>query len=138
MFEEEQVSPDYFSREGDTEYAGKHLLIDTWGVEDLDNPAKLEKTIRVAVEKSGATLLHYHSHQFSPSGGLSATAILAESHLNAHTWPERKFAAFDVFMCGGANPEAVIDVIKTQLKPAKLNVEINLRGKQNILWGSND
>jgi len=58
--------------------------------------------LRRCVDASFATLLHLHCHQFSDSGGLSAVAVLAESHITVHTWPERDFAAFDVFMCGTA------------------------------------
>ena len=39
------------------------------------------------------------THVFSPSGGLSSVAVLAESHASVHTWQEMSYAAFDVFMC---------------------------------------
>jgi S-adenosylmethionine decarboxylase len=120
---------DYFSTCGDVEYAGKHLLIDIWGAHELDNSELLQKALRDAVEAAGATLLHLHVHQFPPTGGLSGTAVLAESHLNVHTWPERDFAAFDVFMCGNAKPEAVVDVIKAAFTPSEVRVETILRGK---------
>jgi len=119
---------DYFTVCHDREYAGKHLLIDIWGAQELDNHALLERTLRESVQAAGATLLHLHVHQFSPTGGLSGTAVLAESHLNVHTWPERNYAAFDVFMCGKADPEAVVDVIKNAFKPTDVHVETKLRG----------
>ena len=118
------------------EYAGKHILIDIWGAAHLDDATRLESAMREAVESANATLIHYHSHQFTPSGGLSATAILAESHLNVHTWPERQFAAFDVFMCGGANPEAVVDVLKHHYQPKEIRVESKLRGRKTIESGT--
>lgn len=120
---------DYFTTCGDVEYAGKHLLIDIWGAIELDNSELLQKALTDAVNAAGATLLHLHVHQFSPTGGLSGTAVLAESHLNVHTWPERGFAAFDVFMCGKARPEAVVDVIKAAFTPSEVSIETILRGK---------
>jgi len=63
----------------------------------------MEATLREAVLQAGATLLHIHLHHFTPNGGISGVAVLAESHISVHTWPERNFAAFDVFMCGDAS-----------------------------------
>lgn len=119
---------DYFTVCGDQEYAGKHLLIDIWGASELDNSELLQRALRDSVLAAGATLLHLHTHQFSPTGGLSGTAVLAESHLNVHTWPERGYAAFDVFMCGNATPEAVVEVIRSAFKPREIQVETKLRG----------
>lgn len=120
---------DYFTQLKDSEYAGKHILIDLWGAENLDDRELLEKTLREAVDAAGATLLHIHIHQFTPTGGLSGTAILAESHINVHTWPERGFAAFDVFMCGKAKPEKVEAVIKQAFHPERSAVELRFRGE---------
>jgi S-adenosylmethionine decarboxylase len=32
-------------------------------------------------------------------GGVTATVLLAESHLCAHTWPERRGVTLDVYVC---------------------------------------
>lgn len=124
-----QYTQDYFTQAGDIEYAGKHLLIDVWGAANLDDRDLLERLLRDAVDAAGATLLHLHIHQFSPTGGLSGTAILAESHINVHTWPERSFAAFDVFMCGRAKPEKVQQVITQALQPERVTVALHHRGE---------
>jgi S-adenosylmethionine decarboxylase len=55
-------------------------------------------------------------------------AVLAESHISVHTWPERNFAAFDVFMCGAAQPMNVIDVLKEAFLPEEIKVKKMLRG----------
>ncbi len=39
-------------------------------------------------------------------------AVLAESHISVHTWPEIGYGAFDVFMCGDADPWRAVDVLK--------------------------
>ena len=110
------------------EYAGTHLLIDLWGASRLDDLEYLDKVLRQCVSASFATLLHIHLHKFSESGGISGVAVLAESHISVHTWPERHYAAFDVFMCGAAEPVNVIDVLQKSLKPKKLEVKEVLRG----------
>lgn len=119
---------DFFTRTAHAEYAGKHLLIDIWGATSLDNRAHIEKALTEAVTAAGATLLHIHSHQFTSSGGISGAAILAESHITVHTWPERDFAAFDVFMCGNAQPERVVDIIKAYFTPERVEVNTHHRG----------
>ncbi len=117
----------FLEREGG-EYAGTHLLIDCWGASRLDDIEYMEDTLKRCVSASFATLLHLHCHQFSQSGGLSGIAVLAESHISVHTWPERDFAAFDVFMCGTAQPMNVVDVLKQAFQPTELKVKEVLRG----------
>jgi S-adenosylmethionine decarboxylase len=81
------------------------------------------------VDAAGATLLHIHLHHFTPNGGVSGVAVLAESHISVHTWPERGYAAFDVFMCGAAEPERTIEVLREAFRPARLVIGEHLRGK---------
>ena len=57
------------------------------------------------MEAAGATLLHIHLHHFTPNGGVSGVAVLAESHISIHSWPEYGYAALDVFMCGDGRSE---------------------------------
>ena len=111
---------DHFIVRDGMEYAGSHIILDLWGARHLDN---LE-----IVEVAGATLLHIHLHHFTPFGGISGVAVLAESHISVHTWPERDFAAFDVFMCGDAKPEMSIPVLKQYFFPQRMEVTEQLRG----------
>lgn len=115
-------------REG-VAYAGSHLLLDLWGASRLDDIRHIEIALRQCVEACAATLLHIHLHHFSPSGGVSGVAVLAESHISVHTWPERDYAAFDVFMCGDARPENAIAVLKNAFYPRRVEVTEVLRGR---------
>jgi len=124
----QQAVQDHFVNRNGIEFAGIHLIIDFWEAGNLDNLQLMEAALREAVEVSGATLLHIHLHHFTPSGGISGVAVLAESHISVHTWPERGFAAFDIFMCGNAEPEQAIPVLKNAFNPGKLNVTEQLRG----------
>ena len=119
---------DHFIRRNGIEYAGTHLIIDLWEAKGLDDLALMESTMREAVDVCGATLLHIHLHHFTPSNGISGVAVLAESHISVHTWPERDFAAFDIFMCGNAQPELAIPALKNAFKPARINIAKQLRG----------
>lgn len=110
--------------------AGTHLIIDLWGAERLDDLAVMESAMRQMVERCGATLLHIHLHHFTPNGGISGVAVLAESHISVHSWPERNFAAFDVFMCGDAEPEKSVDVMREAFAPDEVKVQTYLRGSR--------
>jgi S-adenosylmethionine decarboxylase proenzyme len=86
-----------------TEALGTHLLLDVAGVpfETLDDPALVERFLAATVDLMGASLLGVHVHRLSPQG-VSGVAVIAESHLTIHTWPERGEAAVDLFTCGNA------------------------------------
>ena len=120
---------DYFIERDGARYAGTHLIIDLWGAERLDDLEHIEETLRECVRAAGATLLHIHLHHFTPNCGVSGVAVLAESHISVHTWPEKGFAAFDVFMCGEAQPHKAVDVLKRAFGPERVNVGEHLRGR---------
>lgn len=129
-----QTKKDYFIEKDGEIFAGMHLIIDCLGAENLSCLETVERCMKDAVEAAGASLLHIHLHHFSPSGGISGVAVLAESHISIHSWPEYGFAALDVFMCGGAEPMKTIDIIKAALRPRELRVEELRRGKGALSW----
>ena len=100
---------------------------DLHGAERLDDIEHIEATLRDCVSAACATLLHIHLHHFQPSG-VSGVAVLAESHISVHTWPEKGFAAFDVFMCGHAEPRKALDVFKRAFEPGRVVVGEHKRG----------
>lgn len=119
---------DLFLNEDGVTFAGTHLIVDMLGACNLDNLIYIEQALRKAVKASRATLLHIHLHHFTPNGGVSGVAVLAESHISIHTWPEREFAALDIFMCGTANPEKAIDVLKHAFRPDEVKIVSHKRG----------
>ncbi len=123
------VESDHFMSEGGVEFAGKHYLVDFWGAQSLTSVAVIEQALRDAATASRSVLLHIHLHQFSSSGGVTGVALLAESHISVHTWPERDFAAFDVFMCGDAKPEEAVALLKAVFRPERVELSEILRGK---------
>ena len=109
-------------------FAGRHLIVDLWGAERLDDIDHVRQAMMDSVEASGATLLHIHLHHFTPNGGISGVAVLAESHISIHSWPERSYAALDIFMCGDAIPEKAIPVLREAFRPDRVHVEALHRG----------
>jgi len=119
---------DYFVEKDGVRFAGTHLLIDLWGATNLADPALIDAALREGAEVAGATILHSHFHHFSPNGGVSGVVVLAESHMSIHTWPERDFAAVDIFMCGACDPYKAIPLLKAAFKPNFINLNEQRRG----------
>jgi S-adenosylmethionine decarboxylase len=120
---------DHFAVRNGVRCAGVHLIIDLHGANGLDDIDLVERTLRRCVDAACATLLHIHVHHFQPNG-ISGVAVLAESHISIHTWPEAGYAALDVFMCGKASPDACIPVLRDAFKPGCVEVNEILRGRQ--------
>ena len=119
---------DHFITRNGVTYAGSHLIIDLWEAEGLGDRDRIEQALIDAVKEAGATLLHIHLHTFTDGGGISGVAVLAESHISVHTWPEKGYAAFDVFMCGDAQPRKAMDVFKRAFQPGRIVVGEHKRG----------
>ncbi|MBV9572114.1 MAG: adenosylmethionine decarboxylase [Alphaproteobacteria bacterium] len=119
---------DHFITRNGLTFAGSHLIIDLWEAEGLDDRDRIETALIDAVNSAGATLLHIHLHTFTEGGGVSGVAVLAESHISVHTWPERGYAAFDVFMCGDAQPKKALSVFKRAFSPKRMVVGEHKRG----------
>ena len=120
---------DHFVLRNGVRCAGAHLIVDLYDAERLDDIDHIESVLRRAVTAAKATLLHIHLHHFEPNGGVSGVAVLAESHISIHTWPENGFAALDVFMCGKADPDACIPVFREGFRPKNVVLGENLRGR---------
>lgn len=113
-----------------TTYAapGLHLLIDFWGASHLQDIDLIEQTMREAAVACGATVLGVNLHSFGAGAGVTGVAILAESHISIHTWPETGYLAIDVFMCGKCDPNNAIPIFTSVFKPATSQIQAYCRG----------
>ena len=126
---EAEARDDHFVVRNGVRCAGAHLIIDVYQASRLDDLDHIESTLRACVDAAGATLLHIHLHHFEPNGGVSGVAVLAESHISIHSWPEHGYAALDIFMCGNANPDACVPVLREAFSPKRIAVSEHLRGQ---------
>ena len=120
------VAEDHFIEEENYVYAGKHLIVDIYGFDK--EYRKFKMLLAQASQLAGAKLLYAYTHEFD-GGGITGVAVLAESHISFHTWPERDYVAFDIFMCGDTQPFKAINYIKKELKADDVKVKTIKRGK---------
>ena len=92
---------------------GKHCILDLYECDPikLNDEAFVRTTLTTSAKNAGATLLNLITHRFEPYG-VTGLALLAESHISIHTWPENRYAACDVFTCGDHTmPEKACELI---------------------------
>mgnify|MGYP001156722899 FL=1 len=82
-------------------FKGNHLLLEVYGCnkEKLNDELYLRCQLNSAAKLAKASVLNIVSNKFEPFG-VTAIALLAESHLSIHTWPESYYSAIDIFTCG--------------------------------------
>ncbi len=112
-----------------SDFAGTHLLIDLWGASHLDEIQGIEHALVLAANACGATVLGINLHSFGENSGVTGVALLAESHISIHTWPETGYAALDVFMCGACDPRSALPVLQEFFAPQKIKVTEVRRGE---------
>jgi len=105
--------------EGSVATLSKHFILEMWGCDkDVINDAdKIMELIHKAALDAKATIVKSFFHQFRPAG-VTGVAILAESHLSIHTWPDERYVAADIFTCGTTTkPELGIDSLIEGFNP---------------------
>lgn len=119
---------EFCTKKGVIRYAGTHLIVDLWRGENFSSVSMIKEILEKAVKACGAVLLNINLHEFSSSGGVSGVAVIQESHISIHTWPEYDYAAIDIFVCGDVDPYDAIPVIKEGFHPQSIQVAEIKRG----------
>ena len=90
-----------YSDEEQVSHQSKHLLLELYRCdsEKLNDESFLRCILNRAAKLAKATVLNLISNKFEPQG-VTAIALLAESHISIHTWPESNYSAVDIFTCG--------------------------------------
>lgn len=114
---------------------GRHLILDFYQCTSGTTDSELvDQIIRSAVDKIGATLLSIRVHPFGgerEKAGYTAVAVLSESHLAIHTWPENGYVGIDIFTCGqDVHPESGIEVLRQFFKPGSVAQQLIERSQQ--------
>ena len=111
---------------------GAHVLADFWGCqfEKLDDAELLMSSLKEAAAVAKMTILGEESYKFNPQG-FTGLILLSESHISIHTYPERGYAAIDVYTCGGGMTKKAIDYLKEVLQPTQVTEMLIRRGQPN-------
>ena len=94
---------------------GEHVTIDFLGVKRDYSPEFYNKVIYKIAKKARIEVLNISEKIFKPQG-YTCVALLAESHMSFHTFPERGVISFDFFTCGKISPTAALDILKGEIK----------------------
>jgi S-adenosylmethionine decarboxylase len=109
---------------------GKHVFGNLYDVDDsiLKSLAYLKESVIEAARAGNLHIIDIMEKQFntinSPDiGGVSIIALIVESHISLHTWPESRYATVDIYSCGNeSNPSLAFDYIVSMLKPKSYKV----------------
>lgn len=109
---------------------GKHYLLDLYGIdcELAQDEDRIGEVLHEAARIARAQVLHVQLHGFGSGQGVTGMALLCESHISIHTWPEHAFAAIDLFMCGDTCPERAAEYLKQVFQAKKSNWKALDRG----------
>ncbi len=111
-----------------SEMVSKHCILELFECDaiKLNDEAFVRTTVMLAAKISGAQLLNLITHRFQPQG-VTGLALLAESHISIHTWPESRYAAVDVFTCGYHTiPEKACEFLCKEFESQRFSLQ-NLR-----------
>ena len=119
-------------RHAENHLSGRHLLVDYWNcsTDILNNETKLVRILVMAADAAGAKIMSTHSHKFEPDG-VTAVAILAESHISIHTWPKSSYASVDFYTCGNCDPLLAHKVLGKALSADRSEFVEFERGRTN-------
>lgn len=109
---------------------GKHIFGNLYDIDDyiLKNLEYLKEVVINAAKAGNLHIIDIMERQFtqinSPDlGGVSIIALITESHISLHTWPESRYATVDIYSCGNeSNPAVTFDYIVSMLKPISYRV----------------
>ena len=108
---------------------GRHLIAEFYNCRDITSYKIIKKILKTAAESMGATVLRVGFHRFAPQG-ITAVALISESHISLHSWPEFKYLAVDIFTCGKKDPIFALKVLKKEFQPQKVEFKKIIRGNK--------
>ena len=125
-----------FSNDQKLSHQSKHLLLELYrcDYEKLNDESFLRCTLTKAAKLAKATVLNLISNKFEPQG-VTAIALLAESHISIHTWPESNYSAVDIFTCGqNMLPELASQYLIEALKAEEHSLRVIQRNPPEVVF----
>lgn len=104
------------------QYIGQHIIAEFWQCQNSNSTQVIKEALLRAVKACRAELLALKIHRFSPKG-ISGIAMIGESHISLHTWPENDYMAIDIFTCGQkVKPYLALEALKKIFQPKHLKI----------------
>ena len=101
---------------------GEHITVDIIGTTKEYDPSIYEKVIKDIASAAEVTILNISKYKFEPQG-FTILALLAESHISFHTFPEKGIISFDFFTCGKVKPSIAIEILKKEFQYKRLSIK---------------
>ena len=98
---------------------GEHITLDIIGTKKKYDPSFFENLIHKISKAAKVTVLEISKYKFEPQG-FTILALLAESHMSFHTFPEKRIISFDFFTCGKISPSIALEIIKKEIKHTRI------------------
>ena len=98
---------------------GEHITLDIIGTKREYSPSFFEKLLYKIAKKAKVTVLEISTHKFEPQG-FTLVALLAESHMSFHTFPEKNIISFDFFTCAKISPIVALNIIKKEIEHKRI------------------
>jgi spermidine synthase len=98
---------------------GEHITLDIIGTKKEYEPSFYEKLVYKIAKKAKVTVLEISKYKFKPQG-FTMVALLAESHISFHTFPEKSIISFDFFTCGKVSPSIALDIIRKEIEHKRI------------------
>ena len=98
---------------------GEHITLDIIGTKREYEPSFYEKLVYKIAKKAKVTVLEISKYKFKPQG-FTMVALLAESHISFHTFPEKGIISFDFFTCGKVSPSIALDIIRKEIEHKRI------------------
>ncbi len=95
----------------------------------LNDSEALEQILAEGIEACGLGLVSLNSHCYDPIG-VTSIAVISESHIAIHTYPEARHASVDIFTCSRGNQKSrhLLDYLEEKLQPATVRMVEVSRG----------
>ena len=98
---------------------GEHVTFDIIGTQKEYGSKFYEKLVYKIAKRAKVVVLEISKYKFQPQG-FTLVALLAESHISFHTFPEKGIISFDFFTCGKVSPSVALEVLKKEIKHTRI------------------
>jgi len=109
---------------------GYHYLIEFYGCEysQINSKRDIDTILSSSLDNRKIKILRKFFYKFKPRG-VTGFLLLSASHISIHTWPEKNYAAVDIFTCiKKEETKKIIASITKKISHKNRNIALYKRG----------